>query len=1062
MTIANMTTPKNPTSNQNWISLLVIFLCFILSGVAALVYQTAWTRQFSLVFGTSELAAAAVLAAYMGGLALGAYLIEKFIQQIQRPVKWYAALELGIAISAVVLIPAGLFLAEKLLIVLFGGQASPPTSTLSGTSLFYLASAFAVLLVPTTLMGATLPLLARHTVHSEEQIGQRIGLLYAFNTAGAVAGALLGALMLLPNFGLNKTIWIAAAINVAVALLALTLRNTSVDTNEPATNSNIDNSTPSEEKWLAGATPAWVLPVMLCSGAVSFLHEVLWTRMLGHVMGSSLYAFGIMLASFLVGIALGGGGGALIARSRETAARWLAISELAAGAAAIFAWWRIQQISTAVDTLSQRGWFSFWSLFPLALAIGLTYPLAVRVLARNVNDAALASARVYSWNTVGAILGAITGGFLIVPALRYEGAVHLAVIASLTLAVITAFVLFRPSKLFSIPVTLVAVAAAIWFMPKAPDALLRYSPLRVNGQGEMMYYDVGRSAAVVILRQGDQIAVRTNSLPEASIDGVGAFPQLYVEAWMAPLAVLARPHIQDMLIVGLGGARVLEAVPPSVRNIDVIELEEKVVAANRSIAKRRLVDPLADSRINLILNDARGSLQLTNKRYDAVVSQPSHPWTAGASHLYTRQFMQQAKDHLNPGGLFVQWINVDFLDESLLRSMVATINDVYPYVRVYRPAPPTLLFLASDSPIEPEREINATQAAFAVSPAHYQRLGLNVVEDLLAALVLDNEGSRAFAMGAPVITDDRNRFATASVYDFGQNISAQSAGYLLAPYDPLLKADSFIYRELNQKISYSYLGQRIGAYLQWDQSARDRLNNYANLFRTTDIQPFLQAQLFRNMYQNDQADQILVSAMQAYPDSQLVRSAILQKNMMALSTGNAPDDLKKLAIKSNDESALVLKCGQLAARGDWESVAKLDQQLALIPWTSIWIDQVSQLRVEWRARVLNANLRPQYSQESLAIINRISLVRAIPQLYLLRAWSTNGVNNPALMESIARYSLVVMQNQNNMDEGLRTLYRNGINSLRKMIEPLANDPTLDKKRYEEVLNLFNQASHIVS
>ena len=1057
-----MTTSKAPANTNSWISLLVIFLCFILSGLAALIYQTAWTRQFSLVFGTSELAAAAVLAAYMGGLALGAYLIEKRIRRVKRPVLWYAGLELGIAIAAVVLIPAGLWLAEKLLILMFGGQPTPPSASLSGTSLFYLLAAFAVLMVPTTLMGATLPLLARYTVHSEQQIGRRIGLLYASNTSGAVAGALMGALVLLPRFGLNRTVWVAAAINVLVALLALSLSRSTVDqvNSEPDAESGIEKS--EEATWRSGIAPVWVLPVMMLSGAVSFLHEVLWTRMLGHVMGSSLYAFGIMLASFLVGIALGGGLGAWMARSRDAAARWLAISELAAAAAAIFAWYRIQQISTAVDSLSQRGWFSFWLLFPLAFAIGLTYPLAVRVLAKNVNDAAPASARVYSWNTVGAILGAISGGFLIVPALRYEGAVHLAVIASCLLAVITTFILFRPGKMFAIPLTLAAVAATALFMPKAPEALLRYSPLRVNGQGEMLYYDVGRSAAVLALRQGDQIAIRTNSLPEASIDSVGTIPQLYVEAWMAPLAVLARPQLKDMLIVGLGGARVLEAVPPSVANIDVIELEDKVVEANRSIAKRRLHDPLADSRVNIILNDARGSLELTNKRYDAVVSQPSHPWTAGASHLYTREFMQQAKDHLNPGGLFVQWMNVDFLDEGLLRSLVATINAVYPHVRVYRPAPPTLLFLASDQPIEPERQIEATRAALAVSPDHYGRLGLNVIEDLIANLVLDDEGSRAFASGASVITDERNRFATASVYDFGQNISAQSVGYLLAAYDPVVKSDSFIYRELNQKISYSYLGQRIGAYLQWDQSARDRMNNYANLFHNTDIQAFLQSQLFLNLYQNAEAQQLLVAGMKVYPDSQLIRSALLQKSMMALSTGNASADVVQMASKANDEAALVLKCGQLAARADWEGVANLDSELARIPWTSIWIDQVSQLRVEWRARVTNPDLRHQYGAEAQQIVDRISMIRSIPQMFLLRAWATNGVNSAALMESIGRYSLIVLQNQNNMDDGLRNLYRNGINSLRKMIEALANDSSIDRHRYQEVLNVFNQASHIVS
>ncbi len=1062
-TMTNTNAPDSTSSQTSWASMLVIFLCFILSGVAALVYQTAWTRQFALVFGTSELAVASVLAAYMGGLALGAYLIEKRIKSVQRPVLWYAGLELGIALAALLLIPAGLWLAEQLLIVIFGGQASPPTASLGGTSLFYLIAAFAVLLIPTTLMGATLPLLARHTVHSEQQIGQRIGLLYAANTAGAVGGALLGALYLLPRLGLTKTVWAAAAINLFVAALALTLSKTAANRSvtvdaEPATT---DPSAPAE-RMQASASPAWVLPLMLVSGAVSFLHEVLWTRMLGHVLGSSIYAFGVMVASFLAGIALGGGVGALLARRRQGAARWLAISELAAALAAMGAWYGIQQISAAVDSLAQRVTFGLVLLFPLAFAIGITYPLAVRVLARNVGDAAPASARVYSWNTVGAILGSIAGGFLIVPALRYEGAVHLAVIGSCLLAVVACFTLFRPSKWFAIPMTVAALAASVLFVPTMPDALLRYSPLRVNGQGEMLFYDVGRSAAVIALRQGDQIAIRTNSLPEASIDMVGTTPQLYVEAWMAPLAVLARPKTEDMLIVGFGGGRVLEAVPPSVRNIDVIELEDKVIDANRFVSKRRLRDPLNDSRVNLIINDARGALQLTDRRYDAVVSQPSHPWTAGASHLYTRQFMQQAKDHLKPGGLFVQWMNVDFLDETLLRSLLATINDVYPHVRVYRPAPPTLLFLASDQPIQPERELEATRAAFKANAAHYASIGLNAPEDLVANLALDDDSARSFASGAPVITDDANKFATASVYDFGRNISAENVGRLLAPYDPLTNPNSFIYKEIAPQLAFDYLARRANTFSQYDGSARERIAKLTTLFQNSDMQVYLQSLTLQSAYQIAQAQQVQLLGTDVYPDSQLLRDMVLEGWLGALASGNAPDNIKKLAGKISQQGSVVLRAAQAATQEDWSNVAALDGLLGQIPWTSIWNNQATQLRVEWRARVRNEDLRPKFSSENLAMIDRLNIIQQNPQLYVLRAWSSMGVNKPnTIMESIAKYSTLALQSQSVMDNSARNGFRTGFKNLSPLMAQLQNDSSVDKARYQEVSVLLNQAISVV-
>lgn len=1053
-----MSNPDKSTAPSNWLNLAVVCLCFILSGVAALVYQTAWTRQFALVFGTSELAVAAVLAAYMGGLALGAWLIEKRIRQITRPVLWYAGLEVGIAVAALVLIPVGLWLAEKILVVIFGGQPAPPSSSLGGTSLFYLISAFAVLLVPTTLMGATLPLLARHAIHNEQEIGRRIGLLYASNTAGAVGGALLGALVLLPRFGLSKTVWIAAAINLLVGALAATLRNT---TTRNAEETSAASAAP-ESGWPMRAAAVWVLPLMLLSGAVSFLHEVLWTRMLGHVLGSSLYAFGVMLASFLSGIALGGGLGAILARTRESAARWLAVAQLAAAGAAMYAWHGIQQVSPAVDTLAQRVGFGFVLLFPLAFAIGITYPLAVRVLARSVPDAAPCSARVYAWNTVGAILGAIAGGFIIVPALKYEGAVLLAVIGSCVLAVAATFALFRPAKWFGIPVLLATLAAAVLFRPGVPEALLRYSPLRVNGEGELLYYDVGRSAAVAILRQADQLAVRTNSLPEASIATVGSVPQLYVEAWMAPLAVLARPQIDDMLIVGFGGGRVLEAVPPTVSHVDVIELEDAVIKANEAIAARRMRNPLAESRINMIINDARGALVLTEKKYDAVVSQPSHPWTAGASHLYTREFMQQARDHLKPGGIFVQWMNVDFLDESLLRSLVATVNAVYPHVRVYRPAPPTLLFLASDEPINPEQQIDATRAVLEASASHYQRMGINAAEDIIASLVLDDAGSRAFAEGAAVITDDQNRFATASVYDFGRNISAVSVGNLLAKHDPLMDTSSFLYRDLNGKVDYAYLGRRIGAFMQWDTSARDRLNNYANLFQKSDLQAYLQSVILQGTWQTQQANQLLAAAVQAYPQSVLLRDALLETWIGSIAAGNAPASITSLVNGASDVGKATMVGAGYAATNQWDKLNALENTLAQVPWTSIWNNQASQLRVEWRARVANTDLRPRFSAESIAIIDRLSMIITNPQLFALRAWNSIGLNKPQqLLESVYRYAQVIVQNQTVMNDNSRANFRNGLETLKKPMEQLASDSALEKQRYDEVNALYLQARQVV-
>jgi spermidine synthase len=494
---------------------------------------------------------------------------------------------------------------------------------------------------------------------------------------------------------------------------------------------------------------------MLLAGAVAFYQEVLWSRMLAHVVGSSVYAFGVMVASFLVGIALGGGLGAAIARKREHAALALALALIFAAGAAAVAYLNLEALLPAEGgllrnsreilgiTVSLNAVFSGLLLLPMTLAIGMTYPLAVRVLARDADDAAPASARVYSWNTVGAILGSLAAGFVLIPALKYEGAVRVAVYASALLGVGAAWMLLPLNRVFATIVTVVAIAGCSLFQPQPPMKLLVTSPINVGNRARVLDYDVGRSASVVMLAQDGGLALRTNGLPEALMESPGSLQRFSGEYWLSPLAVLARPDARDMLIVGFGGGVVVEGVPPSVARIDVVELEPKVIEANRIHAHLRKRNPLIDPRVNVIVNDARGALRLTSKRYDAIVSQPSHPWTAGASHLYTREFMQLAHEHLNPGGVFVQWMNVNFMDEDLMRSLTATLLSVFPELRVYRPDPTTVVFLASDLPLPVEQRLAQTGQPLRNAPLHYARFGINCVEDLVSALALETDGAPA-------------------------------------------------------------------------------------------------------------------------------------------------------------------------------------------------------------------------------------------------------------------------------------------------------------------------------
>ncbi len=407
--------------------------CFFLSGFAALLYQTVWTRQFSFVFGTADLAVATVLAAYMGGLALGAALATRLAARVARPLFAYGVLELVIALAAL-LVPIAIRGSTALAVVLFGTGDAPPSATGTALAAFYLAAAFAILLVPTVCMGATLPLLARVTVTSEEDLGPAVGALYACNTAGAVVGAVVAAFVLLPALGLGWTVRVGVAANVAVFVLAaVAARRTPI---------LVSVAPPSP---LSRAS-ALVLVVMLCSGITSFTYEVVWTRLLGHVLGGSTYAFATMLATFLAGIALGAAAAARLATTPRRALRGLAVAELAIAAGSLAAF----RVLDALPALALRvgagrdpaaiGNVALAALvmLPSTLAIGATFPLAVRALARGRDDATPVSARVYAWNTVGAIGGALGAGFVLMPLLGYAGIVTAAVGVNLVLAGATA------------------------------------------------------------------------------------------------------------------------------------------------------------------------------------------------------------------------------------------------------------------------------------------------------------------------------------------------------------------------------------------------------------------------------------------------------------------------------------------------------------------------------------------------------------------------------------------------------------------------------------------------
>ena len=956
-------TPKTDNGKQTMV-LIGVAGCFLLSGFAALLYQTAWMRQFSVVFGTSELAIATVLSSYMAGLALGAAVAGRYVHKIKKPVLIYGILEATIAVSALA-VPYLLKFSGLLYALVLGGQTELPDASGLGQSLFYLLVAFLVLLIPTASMGATLPLLTKYVVMNKKQIGSRVGMLYAINTFGAIGGTLVAAFYLLPLVGLEGTVWVGVGINFLIFFLASSLAKS---IQSKATQEQEILPTSDFRLSFTCRNPTWVLPIMLMSGANTFTYEVLWTRLLSHILGGSITAFATMLASFLGGIALGSAIASRVAKTTNWAFYGFVVTQIAIAITSAVVYYMLDTVAPDISVLESNIGLTILILLPATLFIGATFPFAVRLLAHDETDAARSSAQVYAWNTFGAIVGAAIAGFILIPILKYEGTIKMAVCLNLGLAFM-ATVMLGGKRSIAISISAVTtLAAVIFYQPQWPEQILRISPLNDARTGEIRFYDVGRTSTVMMIERDGYFYLRNNGLSEASINLKGAPPSNHNQVMLSTLPVLARPEARDMLVIGFGGGVIVENAPESVTAIDVLELEPKVIEANRAIAEERKDDPFKDPRVNIVINDARSALHLTEKKYDIIISQPSHPWTAGASHLYTREFMQLAHKHLTDDGVFLQWMNINFVNTRLLRSLCQTLLDVFPYVRVYYRTPNVFFFLGSDEPLEIEKNLAATGIPLTGNRQYFLERGVSGAEDLLLSLVLDDSGIKEFVRNAPVITDDVNLMATHSIILNKQDPSLpyKMIKVLYKQYSPLLNTDSWVYEEFPETIKFPYISNQLKFYFSWD--IRDKLAEELSRIKHPQALGLAGSILLENdKFQEGRT--ALLAALKNNPDDQQSRFVLMWLYKDQLSEGTAPaiiaDELDNMLPSSRAVLEVWLDNPQRKA----ETAFRLDNQLAQTKPTDLWYLPASKMRADWRIQRAEATQVKFYAEEALRIVD---------------------------------------------------------------------------------------------
>jgi len=794
------------------------------SGLAGLIYEVSWTRLLTLYMGHSTAAASAVVAAFMGGLAVGAVAGGRLASRLSRRqcLRAYVTLEL-IVVGIALLLPLELTAFTPILRATYENGA--PNLLFPAIRVL---SCLAMMFVPAAALGATFPVAVRWFVITPERAGGAGGALYAVNTAGAATGALLAGFVLIPAIGVAWTTraGIAASLAAVVAVLGLSWHSgessgaTLESGPERARPRAIDDTSERRRRRSAPATEArqqvvrrrWLAGAVLgLTGFGSLVYEIAWTRVVALTIGPTIYAFSATLAALIGGIALGSAFGAWIAARARRTDIWLAL--VLAEAAAGVSWasglaghdvpLRVAQevalMPEAFDHLLTRGAMLVAALIlPTAAGLGAAFPLAFATMGGSEveGDGSSISAElgsVYAVNTLAAVAGSLLAGFVFIPRLGLQQTLQ--IVASLVILASLLVVFFgRLSRvglaiggLAAVGTVAMLVLTPPWdralvagggyiYAPYVPKALDLETALKT---GSLLYYRDGASATVSIKKLTGTLSLAIDGKVDASNRS-----DMLTQKIVAHLPLLLHGHPRTICIIGLGsGVTLGSALRHPIERADVVELSPEVVDASRYFAEENR-HALDDPRTRLIVGDGRSHLLLSSGQYDVIISEPSNPWIAGVASLFTREFFAVARERLAPGGIICQWAHTYNISDRDLRSIIATFTSVFPNGTAWLIGQEDILLVASSSPLD---------SRFPEMQSAWERPG--VAEDLatvgarepfaLWSLFVGGPAELAqYGQGSTILTDDTSTLEFSAPRELHGRSASENAANLSALVAP--------------------------------------------------------------------------------------------------------------------------------------------------------------------------------------------------------------------------------------------------------------------------------------
>jgi spermidine synthase len=742
----------------------VVAACFFISGVAGLIYQVVWSRYLALFLGHTSYAVVAVLVAFMGGLALGNALSGSWADRAAKPLALYAWLEFGIGIYALAFPRYYLFCHDSFI---SAARHLHPGST-GLLSLKFGFSLLAVLL-PTVLMGATFPVLARFVTRSLSELRERVAALYAINSAGAVLGCMLADFWLIPGNGLEVTVFSGAALNLLAGLVAMILSlriETEAGRVVPPATGPVEVS---DEKYTAGELRLVLVAIGL-SGFAAMLYEVAWTRLLALALGSSTHAFSLMLVTFITGIAVGAW---LVFARHWRQSTWT-----------LFGWAEAALALTLFASLFYDQYLSFWfvkiaavlarrpAAYPIyegaqalicfaamlipTICLGMTLPLVSRIATAKLSRTGRSVGKVFAINTLGTVLGTVATGLWLMPSLGLARtfAIGVALNAMIGVAVLTwrplagrmksliapvmvgvAIVWLAGAKLE--PVWERALSLGLWRAPTPPRNLAEFGqtvadiPLKFHRDG------AGSTVDVYSWLDGtnQHLTLKINGKADA-----GNQSDMVTQLLLGHLPLLLRPQSSQVLVIGLGSGITCGAVAQhsSVQRIDAVEISPEVVEAARLFANYN-AHVLDSPKFHLTVEDAKSYLQTTDQRYDLIVSEPSNPWMAGVAAVFSREYYESCAARLKPGGRLTQWMHFYETSDEMVNMVLRTFLSVFPYMSVWQSAIGDMILVGGREPLSVDLEATSRRFAEPSVRADLARVGLQTLPALLASEIVPQQ-----------------------------------------------------------------------------------------------------------------------------------------------------------------------------------------------------------------------------------------------------------------------------------------------------------------------------------